>query len=87
MASFEGDVSSDLVPSRVAAQGRTSFHISYAIHDGDAVFECHCPARSQVFSDRSPWRKIDRLELSVDRLREAQAAPLTIFEFDAGEAP
>jgi hypothetical protein len=86
MASFEGDVSSDLVPSSAAAQCRSSFHIPYAIHDGDAVFECHCPAHSQILPDRSPWRKVDRLELSIERLHETQAALLTICQFDSGEA-
>jgi hypothetical protein len=86
MASFEGDVSSDLVPSSTAAQCRSSFHIPYAIHDGDAVLECHCPAHSQILPDRSPWWKVDHLELSIERLCETQAALLTICKFDSGEA-
>ena len=86
MASFEGDVSSNLVPSSAAPQCRSSFHIPYAIHDGDAVVECHCPAHSQILPDRSPWWKVDRLELSIERLRETQAALLTICKLDSGKA-
>ena len=87
MTPFERAAPAQVLASTTAAQRRSSFNVSHAVHDGDAVFERHRSARAQVLADGNARPKVDYLKLAIERLRESEATLLIIGQFHSGEAP